>query len=122
MDFSVEETNTNAQPQGQPQAPDVEVDLSAFANTSHDLNMSDIQTTDVAMGETADALDVNKEYDDLFGIDDGTGGDGLDLDLDLGMADESTFDDMFFASANDGNLSGGGEMEHQLDSAFFGLE
>jgi len=51
------------------------------------------------------------------------GGDNVDIDLTMGMdnAEDSVFDDMFFAG--DDGTSGAGELEHgQFDNAYFGLD
>lgn len=96
-------------------------DLSTFGN-SQDFNMADLQTSNDGVNTNNNA---GNKQDDIFGIGNTTsGGDMMDLDLDLGAPgnDDSIFDDMFFGGGDDGNAGGGDEMEHgELDNAFFGL-
>lgn len=126
MDFGLD-NNTDTQ---QSQAQNNDFDLSNFGNASQDFHMDGLQTAaNPAVANSSNANAANKQ-DDIFDMNtDGnannnnSGGDNMDLDMDLGMtgAEDSVFDDMFFGDGDD-TLNGGGEMEHDFDNAFFGLD
>ena len=95
-------------------------DLSTFGN-SQDFNMPDLQTAND--GENTNNSSGNKQ-DDIFDLENASGGgDTMDLDLDLSTVGgvNSTFDDIFFGSADDGNIDGGEMVHGDYDSTFFGL-
>lgn len=71
-------------------------------------------TTRSQAQKEAEKPDAN--LDDLFNLDNGSGGDNMDLDLDLGTggATDSNFDELF-SYTNDADMG-------QFDNAYFGLE
>jgi hypothetical protein len=116
MDFSLPDSN---QDPSQTQAH--EFDLSTFGTATQNFNMNAMQTDSNTANNTNNA---NKEVDDLLDMD--TTGDNIDLDLDnidfgTAGAEDSLFESMF-VGGDDGGFSGGGEMEHDFDNAFFGLD
>ncbi|KAK0125492.1 hypothetical protein ONS95_000501 [Cadophora gregata] len=121
MDFSLD-TTTQIEDTSQTQNNDF--DLSNFGNSNP--GQSDTNTNanaDQSQNQNQSTGDQNKLGDDLFAM--VGGGDGMDLDLDMGMAgaEDSVFDDMFFGGGDDEGMSGGGELQHgEFDNAFFGLE
>lgn len=158
MDFTMPDTTTNTQSQGNGQTQNTEFDLSTFGNNPQDFNMNDLQASNETPFNNANSTTTNNKerdmMDELFNMTATTAGNGtndnnknsnknnnnnnnntndnndMDLDLDLNNmvgAEESVFDDMFFAGVDDGNVGGNmgemGEMEHgQFDNAFFGIE
>ncbi|KAH7342674.1 hypothetical protein BKA65DRAFT_295633 [Rhexocercosporidium sp. MPI-PUGE-AT-0058] len=111
MDFSLDTT----QNQDTSQTQNDEFDLSNFGNPNPNQTNTNTNT-----------VEQNKLGDDLFAMaQEMNGGDGMDLDLDMGMAgaEDSAFDDMFFVGGDDDGMSGGGEIQHgEFDKAFFGLD
>lgn len=67
-------------------------------------------------GPSKEAEKPDANLDDLFNLDNGSGGDNMDLDLDLGTggATDSNFDELF-SYTNDADMG-------QFDNAYFGLE
>ncbi|KAL2075529.1 hypothetical protein VTL71DRAFT_472 [Oculimacula yallundae] len=115
MDFSLD-ASTQLNDPSQSQSNDF--DLSNFGNINANSSTTNINTS-------ANAANQNKLVDDLFNMPQDLGAvDGMDLDLDMGMAgaEDSVFDDMFFGGGDDENGSGGGEIQHgEFDNAFFGI-
>merc|ERR1712093_369759 len=115
MDFSLDVTSQN---QDTSQTQNDDFDLSNFGN-SNPSQTNTIPNTNASQNQNSD--DPNKLGDELFAM--VGGGDGMDLDLDMGMAgaEDSVFDDMFFGGGDDEGMSGGGELQHgEFDNAFFG--
>lgn len=116
MDFSVDTANN----QGQSQTQITDFDLSNFGNETQDFNMLDVPVTEAS----TTAINAASKEEDIF-ADLGPTADGnMDMDLDnLDMGEGNSFDELFLAGdGDDGNMGGGGEMEHgEHDLAFFGL-
>jgi len=104
MDFSVPDSNT----QNPSQTQNHDFDLSSFGNNTQDFNMAELTSNDANNG--------NKQ-EDIFGNIGGNDSMDLDMDLNLDGAEDSMFNDMYYA--DDGGLSGG--MEHEYDDEFFGI-
>lgn len=111
--FSIQDSNA----QDNSQAQNNDFDLSTFGNNSQDFNMTDLDTSNNTNNPTG-----TKE-DDLFGmVENNAGDDVMDLDLNLSHEEESVFDNIYFSiGGDDGNIEGG-EIEHNFDNAFFGLD
>ena len=131
---SVNEPQNTQNAQNAPPAPMPEFDLTKFApqggnnqglpiqNFPVDAAASNPPATNGAANAAA-APQASKEagkpdsnLDDLFNLDNGSGGDNMDLDLDLGTggATDSNFDELF-SYTNDADMG-------QFDNAYFGLE
>lgn len=123
MDFSIHDST---QDQDTSQVQHNDFDLSNFGTNTQDFNMSDLNTSNNNTQLTPSGNDQNKQVDDLLNMTNtSTGGDvmNLDLDIDMNIAGDSVFDEMFFAADDGGDAGGGGEMEHgEFDNAFFGIE
>jgi hypothetical protein len=110
MDFDASEFLNSSNTQG----PN-DFDLSTFGSTD-DFNV-EIPTSNVNENSTND---TGNKKEEIFGMANASGGDAMDLDIDLGLdagADDNTFADFIFD--DDGN---GGEMQHgEFDNEFFGI-
>ncbi|PVH89580.1 hypothetical protein DL98DRAFT_647323 [Cadophora sp. DSE1049] len=121
MDFSLDSTTQN---QDTSQTQNNDFDLSNFGNSNPSQTNTVTNTNaNQSQSQNQNTDDQTKLGDELFAM---VGGDdGMDLDLDMGMAgaEDSVFDDMFFPGGDDEGMSGGGELQHgEFDNAFFGLE